>query len=149
MTTSIEFSSYSATYNEFSNFYSSPFTLKDKQWPTVEHYFQAQKFPGDKELQQRIRTADTPAIAKKLGRTRSPHFRADWEDVKETIMMEGLKAKFTQNPALASLLKSTGTTPLKEKAFWDSFWGTGRNGKGKNRMGALLEQLREEIILIN
>ena len=138
----IEFSSYSATYSEFSNFHSSPFILKDKQWPTMEHYFQAQKFPGDKALQQRIQLAETPAIAKKLGRTRSPHFRADWEDVKETVMLECLQTKFTQNAKLGDLLKSTGTTALKEKAFWDSYWGTGRSGNGKNRMGALLEQVR-------
>lgn len=141
----IEFSSKSAQYSEFSNFYSSPFILKDKQWPTVEHYFQAQKFPGDPNLQEMIRLALTPASAKKMGRTRSPHFRSDWEEVKETVMYEALEAKFTQNPAVATLLKSTGTAPLKEKAFWDNFWGTGRTGKGKNRMGALLEQIRDHL----
>jgi len=141
----IEFSSKSSQYSEFSNFHTSPFTLKDKQWQTVEHYFQAQKFPGDPVLQETIRLALTPASAKKMGRTRSLHFRADWETVKESVMREALEAKFTQNPSLATLLKSTGTAPLKEKAFWDSFWGTGRTGNGKNRMGALLEQLREQM----
>ena len=81
-------------------------------------------------------------MAKKLGRTRSPHFRSDWEGVKEQVMLEGLQAKFTQNPKLGELLKSTGTQPLKEKAFWDGYWGTGRSGNGKNRMGVLLEQVR-------
>jgi N-glycosidase YbiA len=144
----IEFSSKSAQYSEFSNFHASPFTLKDKKWPTVEHYFQAQKFPGDPEFQEKIRLALTPASAKKMGRTRSPHFRSDWEAVKEDIMREALQAKFRQNPALATLLHSTGTAPLKEKAFWDNFWGTGRTGNGKNRMGILLEQLREQMIHI-
>ena len=139
----IEFSSKSPAYSEFSNFHSSPFTLKDKQWPTVEHYFQAQKF-HDPILQETIRTAATAASAKKLGRTRSPHFRTDWEAVKEEIMLEGLQAKFTQNPQLGDLLKSTGTITLKEKAFWDGYWGTGRTGNGKNRMGVLLEQVRSQ-----
>ena len=98
---------------------------------TVEHYFQAQKF-HDPILQETIRTAATAASAKKLGRTRSPHFRTDWEAVKEEIMLE----------QLGDLLKSTGTITLKEKAFWDGYWGTGRTGNGKNRMGVLLEQVR-------
>lgn len=141
----IEFSSKSSQYSEFSNFHASPFILKDKQWQTVEHYFQAQKFPGDPVLQETIRLSLTPASAKKMGRTRSPHFRTDWETVKESVMREALEAKFTQNPSLATLLKSTGSTPLKEKAFWDNFWGTGRTGNGKNRMGALLEQIRDHL----
>lgn len=142
----IEFSSKSPTYSEFSNFHSSPFTLKGKEWPTVEHYFQAEKFTEDSELQERIRLSVSPAAAKKLGRTRTPHFRSNWEAVKEGVMLEGLRAKFTQNMELGKLLKSTGSVPLKEKAFWDSFWGTGRTGTGKNRMGVLLEKVRAEII---
>lgn len=142
----IEFSSKSATYSELSNFQVAPFILKDTTWPTVEHYFQAQKFPGDSLLQERIRLATSPASAKKLGRTRTPFFRSDWEDVKEDVMLEGLRAKFTQNVELGQLLKSTGGAQLKEKAFWDAYWGTGRTGKGKNRMGVLLERVRAEII---
>jgi ribA/ribD-fused uncharacterized protein len=111
-------------------------------WPTVEHYFQAQKFPGDSDLQSAILSAQTPAAAKKLGRTRSPHFRADWEEVKEMVMLEALQAKFEQNQNLGALLKSTGATPLKEKAAWDNYWGTGKTGNGRNRMGELLMIVR-------
>jgi hypothetical protein len=140
----IEFSSKSLKYSEFSNFYAAPFVIDGQTWQTVEHYFQAVKFPGD-PLQEQIRTAKTPQQAKKLGRTRSPAFRADWETVKESVMEIALKAKFTQNQPLADLLKSTGNTELREKAFWDSYWGTGRNGRGRNRMGHLLQDLRDNL----
>ena len=140
----IEFSSKTMAYSEFSNFYHSPFVLRGI-WPTVEHYFQAQKFPGDPALQERIRTTEYPSIAKKLGRTKSPHFRRDWEEVKEMVMLEALQAKFEQNEEHADLLKGTGTAPLKERAAWDSFWGTGRNGNGKNRMGELLMIVRQSL----
>jgi N-glycosidase YbiA len=33
-------------YGEFSNFAPFPIRLKNRSWPTSEHYFQAQKFPG-------------------------------------------------------------------------------------------------------
>ena len=140
----IEFSSKSLKYSEFSNFYAAPFVIDGQTWQTVEHYFQAVKFPGD-PLQDQIRTDKTPQQAKKLGRTRSPAFRTDWEAVKESVMKIALKAKFTQNQPLADLLKSTGNTELREKAFWDSYWGTGRNGRGRNRMGHLLQDLRDNL----
>lgn len=60
-------------------------------------------------------------------------------------MLEGLRAKFTQNPQVAALLRSTGTAALYEKMPRDSYWGTGPNGCGRNRMGRLLEQIRKEI----
>ena len=140
----IEFSSKSATYSEFSNFHAAPFVIDGQTWPTVEHFFQAAKFPGN-PLQEQIRIAKTPQQAKKLGRTRTPAFRTDWETVKESVMETALKAKFTQNPSLLQLLKETGQAELREKAFWDSYWGTGRNGKGRNRMGYLLQTLRNNL----
>ena len=114
-------------------------------WPTVEHYFQAQKFPGDPTLQERIRGLPTPAGAKRVGRTKSPHFRADWDAVKEDIMLAGLRAKFAQNPSLALILKGTGDAQLREKSASDSYWACGPNGCGRNRMGWLLHTVRKEI----
>jgi N-glycosidase YbiA len=143
--TTIEFNSKSAQFHEFSNFHPAQFVLDDHTWATVEHYFHAQKFPGDESLFTKIRTANSANAAKRLGKTRSPHFRTDWNEVRESIMEKALKAKFEQNSHLATLLKSTGTAILKERSPWDSYWGTGRTGKGQNRMGALLMQLRAAI----
>ena len=116
----IEFNSKSLEFSELSNFYNAPFTINDKTYPTVEHFFQSQKFPGDPVLQEKIRTAKTPTGAKRAGRTQSEHFRQDWEEVRETVMLEGLKAKFTQNPQVADILRSTGTAMLIEKMPRDS-----------------------------
>ena len=148
----IEFNSKSATHSEFSNFYQATFEpgtwlfeLDGHQWSTVEHYFQAQKFPTDPTLQQKIRHALTPTSAKRLGRTKTSHFRSDWEHVKEDVMMRALRAKFTQNPDLQKLLLETGSEDLCEKNPSDSYWGMGRSGNGQNRMGVLLMMLREEL----
>lgn len=138
----LEFSSKITEFSELSNFHVAPFTINDQIWQTVEHFFQAQKFPTDKTLQEKIRLAKSPTVAKRLGRTKTHHFRSDWEQVKEELMLQALTAKFEQNPQLKALLMSTGTRELKEKASWDSYWGTGRTGKGKNRMGFLLSKLR-------
>ena len=90
----IEFYSTRDAYGEFSNFSAHPIRLKDRVWPTTEHYFQAQKFP-DTPHEEQIRNAPSPMIAARLGRNRSRPLRPDWEQVKETIMREALQAKFT------------------------------------------------------
>lgn len=141
----LEFSSKSETHTEFSNFHLIDFTVEGKRWRSVEHYFQAQKFPGDPALQERIRAAKTPLGAKRLGRTRSEHFRTDWEQVKEDIMLTGLRAKFTQNPELKTSLVETAGLHLIEKNRSDSYWGSGPNGCGRNRTGILLMKVRSEL----
>ena len=141
----IEFNSKSATHVELSNFHWSPFLLDDKMWSTVEHYFQAQKFPADPELQERIREAKSALSAKRLGQTKTAAFRDDWESIKDTVMYTGIKAKFQQNVDLATLLAGTGSAWLIEKAPRDSYWGSGPNGCGKNKTGHILMRVRLEL----
>ena len=94
-------------YGEFSNFAAFPIRLKGVEWPTTEHYFQAQKFAGTPH-EAAVRLADSPMTAAKMGRERSRPLRADWESVKDDIMREAVLAKFQQHPTLLSLLLSTG-----------------------------------------
>lgn len=130
-------------YGEFSNFSSHPIELDGELWPTTEHYFQALKF-HDSELRQRIRTAPTPGTAARLGR-RSPGLREDWEEVKEDVMMEALRAKFSQHDRLRRLLLGTQDARLVEHTRNDRYWGDGGDGTGRNRLGALLMRLRDEL----
>jgi len=141
----IEFNSKSASYSELSNFHLSPFMLEGKQWPTVEHYFQAQKFPADPVLQEKVRAAKTSVGAKRLGQTKTAAFRSDWETVKDEVMEKGIKAKFQQNPGLATLLAGTGSAWLIEKAPRDSYWGSGPNGCGKNKTGHIIMRVRSAL----
>ena len=147
--TPIEFYSKIPAYREFSNFFPSAFDLDGKRWPTTEHYFQAQKFTATPEYQEEIRLAKTPEKAKNLGGSREKPIRADWDQVREDVMKKALKAKFTQNADLKALLLSTGNRPLVEANPTDSYWGYGRTKKGKNRMGILLQQLRDELRAAN
>lgn len=132
-------------YFEFSNFAPFGFVEDSVSWPTVEHYFQAQKFPGPEHAnyRERIRTAGSPQHVKTLGQTRDVPIRSDWDDVKETIMQKALRQKFVNAP-LRELLVGTGKRLLVENSPYDRYWGCGRNGKGKNRLGVLLMELREE-----
>ena len=114
------------------------------EWPTVEHFFQAAKF-GGLSYADFIRSAASPAEARKLGRDPGHPLRPDWNSVKEDVMMEALLAKFEQQPALAELLLSTGRATLVEDNPRDEYWGCGRGGDGANRMGVLLIQVRNRL----
>jgi ribA/ribD-fused uncharacterized protein len=150
VTSAIHFYSRRAGYYEFSNF--APFGFEDNgaYWPTVEHYFQAQKFsaPEHANYREMIRQAKTSKIAKSHGRTRKIKIRPDWEEVKDDVMLYALRRKFEQHPGLRELLLSTGELILVEASPYDSYWGSGRQGNGRNRLGQLLMQVRTEIRLL-
>jgi len=161
-------------FYEFSNFYPASFELDGKIWSTTEHYFQAQKFPNFPEYQELIRTANTPNKAFKLAKQRPltgyectwtlnkgdkrllkdiiaqyksiVTIRSDWDLIKEDMMRRALIAKFQQNKKLRDLLISTADAELIEDSPRDSYWGCGKDGKGANRLGKLLEEVRNNFI---
>lgn len=140
----VEFYSTADAYGDFSNFARFPISIGGATWPTTEHYFQAQKFK-DPAVQNKIRRANTPMIAARLGRDRSLPLRRDWDSVKVEVMRTALRAKFTQHPELRTLLLSTGTAKLVEHTSNDAYWGDGGDGSGKNMLGRLLMKLRAEL----
>ena len=141
---SINFYSVSDKFGEFSNFAQYPIKLKGKTWATSEHYFQAQKFK-DNAYQTKIRKATNPMQAAQLGRSRKVKLRPDWEKIKDSVMYDAVKAKFTQHKELKELLLSTENAKLIEHTENDSYWGDGGNGKGKNKLGKILMKVREEL----
>ncbi len=118
--------------------------MKKKRWPTSEHYFQAQKFAGTKH-EEAIRKAKTPAIAARIGRDRKVRLRRDWDAVKVGVMRDAVRAKFTQHLQLAELLLSTGDAIIAEHTEFDDFWGDGGDGSGKNMLGRILMDIRDEL----
>ena len=137
---------FSGDYAFLSNFYPSPFYSEGILYPTVEHYFQAMKTLR-LGWRKQIAEACSPGVAKQMGR-RVP-LRSDWEDIKTSVMEEGLRLKFS-NPKLREKLLSTGNESLVEGNTWhDNCWGdcnckTCRRVVGENRLGILLMSLREE-----
>lgn len=131
-------------YGEFSNFSRHPTLLDGVVWPTSEHYFQAQKFAGTPHVEE-VRAQPTPMLAAQMGRRRDLPFRVDWNDVKDDVMRAALRAKFTQHPALRSLLLGTGDAVLVEHTRNDAYWADGGDGTGRNRLGELLMELRGEL----
>ncbi len=142
--TVINFYSTTGEYGCFSNFSRHSIFLKGKRWPTSEHYFQAQKFAGT-EHEEAVRMCKKPSEAANMGRSRKLPLRRDWELVKDRVMLEALRAKFTQHEELKAALLGTGDAKLVEHTERDSYWGDGGDGSGKSRLGQILMQIREEL----
>jgi N-glycosidase YbiA len=128
----------------FSNFSPHGVDLDGLWWPTVEHYFQAQKFVGTPRVEA-IRRASSPKTAKALGRSRAHPLRADWEAVKDEVMRRAVLRKFELHHAIREVLLSTGREELIENAPSDYYWGCGRDATGTNRLCQILMEVRETL----
>ncbi|MGB3557299.1 MAG: NADAR family protein [Geitlerinemataceae cyanobacterium] len=131
-------------YGGFSNFSPHGFELDGLWWETSEHYFQAQKFSGTPHVEE-IRLAKTPEEAAKMGRERSRPLRSDWEEIKEEIMQKGLICKFQTHGDIREVLLTTGDEILIEDNPEDYYWGCGHDGRGQNRLGEILMQVRSTL----
>ncbi len=131
-------------YGCFSNFARYPFELDGQRWPTSEHYFQAQKFAGTRHVEE-IRRARTPKEAAAMGRERSRPLRRDWEKVKDGVMARAVLRKFETHAELRELLLNTGEAKIVENAPHDYYWGCGADGSGKNMLGHILMDVREQL----
>jgi ribA/ribD-fused uncharacterized protein len=143
-TSPVKFAGAKGPLGWLSNFTKAPVKINGKEWPTVEHYFQAQKFAGTK-YEDMIRGAKTAAEAKKMGGNRKWPLRKDWDKVKESVMREAVEAKFTQHPELRAKLMETGGGKITENVKWDKYWGDGGDGSGKNRLGHILMDVRKKL----
>ena len=131
-------------YKEFDNRFPAKFTINEVAWPSVEHYYQAMKFPELPDFQEQIRSAPTATAAAKLGKAKDPAkpIRADWKVSREAIMRDAVIAKFDQNPAIMQLLVNTYPKPIVFADASDAFWGYGRTKMGQNKLGNLLVEIR-------
>ena len=131
-------------YGFLSNFFLAPIVLEGREWPSVEHYYQAAKTldPAFREL---IRTAPSADEAKKLGRDPDCVLRGDWHEAKVDVMRHAIAAKFAQHPDLRAMLIGTGDAVLMENSKKDYYWGCGADGTGKSMLGVLLMELRASL----
>lgn len=129
-------------YGWMSNFYPSPICDDNEVfYPTVEHFYQAYK-TGDPAVATWIASAPKPYLAMKAGRNlrEKDGFYPQWEDIKRTVMVNGLRLKF-QIPELREKLLATGNARLHESSPTDKYWGV----KGEDQLGKCLMQVRDEI----
>lgn len=128
-----------------SNFFPQDMVYDGDTYSTSEHAFQAAKCVNrvDKD---KIINAETPTKAKAVGG--KVQLRSDWEQVKDSVMEDVLKAKFS-DAKLREQLNNTKGSELVEGNWWhDQYWGTcscerHNDTPGKNMLGILLMKVRD------
>jgi len=132
-------------YYEFTNFLENyPFFLDGMQWPTSEHYFQAQKYL-DLQMKEEVRCLNSPRQV--FDFTRSPRGnelkRKDWDQIKDFVMERVVEAKFLQHENLFWMLINTANAELIEHTSNDNYWADGGDGSGRNQLGKTLMKVRD------
>lgn len=134
-------SSFSGQHRFLSNFFYVQIEYEGEIYPSVENAYQAAK-TLDIKMRRRFRNI-SPAYSKKLGQQIS--LRSDWEDVKITVMTGLIRTKFSWHNLKNGLLQ-TGNSELVEGNYWgDRFWGQCPLGNGRNELGKILMQVRQEL----
>lgn len=140
----IQFHLVGQDYGSLSNSAPFPISLDSKMWYTAEHYFQARKF-HDVQVQKQIQ--QTRAASEIIWIANNPKLRVrrDWDLVKLDFMRTAVRAKFTQITSLKKLLINTGDAILIDHSEEDLYWSDGGDGSGRNMLGVVLMEIRDEL----
>ena len=141
-----------------SNFHMCTIKLWNQTFCSSEHAYQWRfmKYIGMDELADEILEAQTPAEAKAIASRVPRHLHHDWHTLKLNIMKIILHAKADcYEPFRVTLLKSVGRRLVESTK--DVFWACGLTPHdttttipeyypGHNKLGAILEQVRSELV---
>jgi ribA/ribD-fused uncharacterized protein len=137
---------FSHAFDPLNNWSAHAVMIDNQHFSTVEHGFHYYKFVETApDVAQKILAAPSPWAAMQIERQHKDKRRSDWQDVKVGIMTKLVRAKAEQNEDFAACLLATGDKHLVENSPWDDFWGVGSTGKGLNKMGEILEQIRSQL----
>jgi len=131
-------------YSPFSNFSFHTVALENIVFPTGEHAFQCYKAKTEDGFDA-VLEAPTPSNAKRIAR--QIDMRDDWEEVKDEVMYNVIKAKVEQHRDVKELLLSTGDEEIQEGNTWgDEYWGVSLpSGRGRNQLGKTWMRVRREL----
>ena len=119
-----------------SNWYPTHFTVDGIEFSSMEQFMMYQKACRfhDASVAKEILSTNDVAEIKKLGREVHGYNENTWNGVRQIIVYEGLKAKFSQNAELKEKLVDTGDAILAECAVRDQIWGIGLSMRDPNRL---------------
>jgi len=134
-------------YRFFSNFWLAEIEYEGIRYPSTEHGYQAAKTIDVKEKKY-IADLKKCGEAKRAGR--NVNIRPDWNEVKDKIMLDLVRIKFSTHKDLADKLLDTKDAILVEGNHWcDNHFGVCYcekcNGIGDNILGQVLMQVGEEL----
>lgn len=118
--------------------------------PTVEHFFQSERFrTTDEALRRAILDANSAREARKLSQRKSAVERPNWTTLQERVMETGLWMKLREHPQYAEALARHPEIADNAYPYRDHFWGGHREGVSENRYRALLLRMRDKLLARN
>ncbi len=136
---------YPKEFYVFDNFSSFQVEYEGNLWATSEHAYQAKKFKNrSPEVYAQIKAARSAHDAQKIAIEQKHLQESNWNSIKKDVMKEILRCKISQHPYVLKKLLQTGTRTIIEDSWRDSTWGWGPNKDGKNLLGTIWMELREE-----
>jgi len=121
-----------------------PFMLEDKEWPTVEQYYQASLFSST-QLQDQIRQLPSADAAITFTKWRFFQKKRGWKKLRQVLMTRAVYTKCKTYPHIAQSLLDTGDQKLVENSAYDYFWGCGRDRRAENNYGKVLMNVRAKL----
>lgn len=129
--------------NEFlSSFSDHPIVIDGVEYPTVQHFYQSQKFM-DIDVSNLIKDSRSVREAVHLGHFRLFNIKENWDRIKFDVMYRGMIEKFTQYPELKKSLLATANAKLIY-TIPNDYWGRGKNYSGRNMEGLILMMIRHK-----
>lgn len=145
MSEPIKFYRASGPYGWLSNLYPCPMLFAGQMFQCAEYAYQVGK-PNNQEIAQWLADAPTPSLCAQAAHALFPwQVQSDWASSKLDRMRAVLRAKFEQHWTLQVKLFETDTSTLIEESSMDAFWGIGKKGNGKNMLGKMLMELRDQL----
>lgn len=125
-----------------SNLYMESITFEGRTFPAAEYAYQYGK-PNKPEIAEWLMLAPSASLCAQAAHALFGwQIDSDWAQIKVERMRAVLLAKFSQHDYLRCQLLATGSAVLIEESKMDAFWGIGKKGAGKNRLGRLLMDVR-------
>lgn len=141
-----------------SNFYPCKILYGENIFSCSEQLFMylKAKFFGDRDMANKILQSKTPEEAKSYGRRIKNFDDTLWDEYRDNIMLETLKAKFDHCQEFKDLIMNNTDKIFVEASPYDRIWGVGLSETnprienpekwlGQNRLGKCINDLIETL----
>jgi ribA/ribD-fused uncharacterized protein len=144
--------------NALSNFFEAKIMVDGCTYNCVEQYYQWAKAKYFQDINQaeKIMSTKDPAQQKRLGNLIHGYKEGEWATQRDQIMWKALQAKYSQSRWCQKSLLSTWPKRICEASPYDTYWSCGlarfdwrvdipKFWRGENRLGQMLEEIREKL----
>ena len=128
----------------------NPFSPHMLEWewvlyPTFEHAYHALRYPEQKHRDMILQTR-SPRQAWKVSQSLKDFQDPDWSERKQELVRKLFEAKAEQHKEVREALRLSWNMPILKDIPEDAYWGIWLDGKWKNIMGKIWEDIRKQYL---